>query len=42
MSRFVGLGDKNWDNFKNFFETQDVEFFIFVPKGAAGRLLEAR
>ena len=26
MSCFVGLGDKSWDNFKNFFQTQDVEF----------------
>ena len=26
MSRFVGVGDKSWDNFKNFFQTQGVEF----------------
>ena len=26
MSCFVGLGDKSWDSFKNFFQTQDVEF----------------
>ncbi|WP_216400486.1 hypothetical protein [Arcanobacterium phocae] len=26
MSRFVGFGDKSWDNFKNFFQTQGVEF----------------
>lgn len=26
MSRFVGFGDKSWDNSKNFFQTQDVEF----------------
>ena len=26
MSCFVGFGDKNWDNFKNFFETQGFEF----------------
>lgn len=26
MSCFVGLGDKSWDNFKNFFQTQGVEF----------------
>ena len=32
MSRFVGFGDKIWDNLKNFFQTQDVEFFVFVPK----------
>ena len=33
MSCFVGLGDKSWDNFKNFFQTQDVVFFVFIPKG---------
>lgn len=22
MSRFVGFGDKSWDNLKNFFQTQ--------------------
>lgn len=37
-SRFVGFGDKSWDNSKNFFETQGFEFLFFVPKGAAGRL----
>ena len=26
MSCFVGLGDKSWDSFKNYFQTQDVEF----------------
>lgn len=26
MSRFVGLGDKSWYNFKNSFQTQRVEF----------------
>ena len=26
MSRFVGFGDKNWDNSKNFFQTQGFEF----------------
>ena len=26
MSRFVGFGDKSWDNFKNFFQTQGFEF----------------
>ena len=26
MSRFVGFGDKSWDNLKNFFQTQSVEF----------------
>ena len=39
-SRFVGFGDKSWDNLKNFFQTQGFEFLFFVPKGAAGRLLE--
>ena len=24
MSRFVGSGDKSWDNFKNFFQTQGL------------------
>ena len=28
MSCFVGLGDKSWDNFKNFFQTQDVVFLF--------------
>ena len=32
MSCFVGLGDKSWDNFKNFFQTQDVEF-LFLSHG---------
>ena len=26
ISRFVSLGDKSWDNFKNFFQTQGFEF----------------
>lgn len=26
MSRFVGFGDKSWDNSKNFFQTQGFEF----------------
>ena len=26
MLRFVGFGDKNWDNSKNFFQTQGFEF----------------
>ena len=25
-SRFTGFGDKDWDNFKNFFQTQSFEF----------------
>lgn len=26
MSRFVGFGDKSWDSFKNYYQTQGVEF----------------
>lgn len=33
MSCFVGLGDKSWDNFKNFFQTQGVEF-LFLSQSA--------
>jgi hypothetical protein len=32
MSRFVGPGDKSWDNFKNFFQTQDVEFLFLSQR----------
>lgn len=32
MSRFVGLGDKSWDNFKNFFQTQDAEFLFLSQR----------
>ena len=32
MSRFVGFGDKSWDNFKNFFQTQGFEF-LFLSQG---------
>ena len=37
MSRFFGPGDKSWDNFKNFFQTQDVEFLFLSqrPRSAA-------
>ena len=37
MSCFVGFGDKSWDNFKNFFQTQDVEFLFLSqrPRRAA-------
>lgn len=38
MSCFVSFGDKSWDNFKNFFQTQDVEFSFLSPKGASSRL----
>ena len=33
MSRFVGFGDKSWDNLKNFFQTQGFEF-LFLSQGA--------
>ncbi len=33
MSRFVGPGDKSWDNFKNYFQTQGLEF-LFLSQGA--------
>ena len=32
MSRFVGPGDKSWDNFKNYFQTQGLEF-LFLSQG---------
>ena len=32
MSRFVGFGDKSWDNFKNFFQTQGFEFLFLSQK----------
>ena len=32
MSRFVGFGDKSWDNLKNFFQTQDVEFLFLSQR----------
>ena len=32
MSRFVGPGDKSWDNFKNYFQTQGLEF-LFSSQG---------
>jgi hypothetical protein len=31
-SRFVGLGDKSWDNFKNFFQTQGFEFLFLSQR----------
>ena len=33
MSCFVGFGDKSWDNFKNHFQTQSIEF-LFLSQGA--------
>ena len=32
VSRFVGLRDKSWDNFKNYFQTQGLEF-LFLSQG---------
>ena len=32
MSRFVGFGDKIWDNLKNFFQTQDFEFLFLSQR----------
>lgn len=32
MSRFVGLGDKSWDNSKNFFQTQGFEFLFLSQR----------
>ena len=33
MSRFVGFGDKSWDDLKNFFQTQGFEF-LFLSQSA--------
>ena len=33
MSRFVDFGDKSWDNLKNFFQTQGVEFLFSSQRG---------
>ena len=32
MSRFVGSGDKSWDNSKNFFQTQGFEFLFLSQR----------
>ena len=32
VSYFVGLGDKSWDNFKNFFQTQCFEFLFLSQR----------
>ena len=32
MSCFVSFGDKSWDNFKNCFQTQDVEFLFLSQR----------
>ena len=41
MSRFVGFGDKIWDNLKTFFKLRALSF-CFCPKGASGRDSGAR
>ena len=33
MPHFVGPGDKSWDNFKNYFQTQGLEFSL-LSQGA--------
>ena len=32
MLRFVGFGDKSWDNLKNFFQTQGIEFLFLSQR----------
>ena len=32
VSRFVGFGDKSWDNSKNFFQTQGFEFLFLSQR----------
>lgn len=32
MSCSIAFGDKSWDNFKNFFQTQDVEFLFLSQR----------
>ena len=32
-SRLSGFGDKSWDNFKNFFQTQGIEFLFLSQRG---------
>ena len=41
MSRFVGFGDKSWDNLKTFFKLRALSF-CFCPKVRGGSPLEAR
>ena len=40
-SHFICLGDKSWDNFKNFFQTQGLSFY-FCSKGHGRQPFEAR
>ena len=32
MSRFVGFGDKSWDNSKNYFQTQGFDFLFLSQR----------
>lgn len=32
MSCFVGFGDKSWDNYKNYFQTQGFEFLFLSQR----------
>ena len=41
MSRFVGFGDKSWDNLKTFFKLRALSF-CFCHKVRGGSPLEAR
>ena len=38
MSRFVGFGDKIWDNLKYFFQTQGFEFLFLSQRAQRGAL----
>ena len=40
MLRFIGFRDKIWDNFKNFFQTQSIEF-LFLSQRAQRRGFES-
>jgi len=45
MSRFVGFGDKSWDNSKNFFQTQGFEFLFLsqrTQRAAFGRSISPK
>ena len=37
-SRFVGFGDKSWDNSKNFFQTQGFEFLFLSQRARRAAL----
>lgn len=38
MPRFVGFGDKSWDNFKNSFQTQGFEFLFLSQRARRAAL----